>query len=87
MTNLNQTLGRMSIPPPVRNPDLHRKDRIEAKRLAAERGMEIEKLRDGGWNVWPPKGMADADDPFHGDHYCNGWAEIYVMVRTYWGRV
>ena len=87
MTNLNRMLGRLFTPPPARKPDPHRKDRVEAKRLAAERGIEIEKLRDGGWNVWPPKALHDKDDTFNGDHYCGDWAEVYVMVRHYWGQV
>ena len=87
MTSLNQRLGRLFTPPATRRPDLHRTDREESKRMAKERGIEIEKLRDGGWNVWPPKDLDDKDDPFHGDHYCGGWAEVFVMVRTYWGRV
>ena len=84
MTNLNRMLGRLFTPPPARKPDPHRKDRVEAKRLATEIGVEIEKLRGGGWNVWPPKALMDQPgDPFGGDHYCGDWAEVYVAVQTY----
>ena len=86
MNHLSQQLNRLFKPAAARKPDPYRTDRVEAKRMALERGLEIEKFKEGGFNVWPPKGMDDAADPFHGDHYCGDWAEVYVMVRTYWGR-
>ena len=52
--------------------DTQRRQREEAKQLAAEHGIEIEKLREGGMNVWPPKGLADCLDPFDGDHFADG---------------
>ncbi len=86
MTTLAHRLNGLFRPAPIRKPDPYRNDRIESKRLAKERGVEIEKFKEGGFNVWPPKNLPDEKDPFHGDHYCADWAEVYVMVRTYWGR-
>jgi hypothetical protein len=75
---LSEVLGRSR----VRKSDPHRKARTEAKALAAQHGVEIEKLRDGGFNVWPPKGY-EGDDPHEGDHYAIDWDEVLPKVRAY----
>lgn len=88
MSGLGRLLAQTFTPPPTRRPDPHRRDRELSKQMAKERGIEIEPLKGGGWNVWPPEGLDSKEaDPFHGDHYCGDWSEVYVMVRTYWGRV
>lgn len=70
---------------PARRPDPDRKHREWAKPVAAEYGIEIERL-DGGWNVWPPKALTNKpgwDDPYDGDHFCGNWSEIRTMVSQY----
>ena len=86
MTTLQRRLGQMFKAPAPRKPDQFRLEREGAKRMAADCGAVIEPLgKDGGMNVWPPKGLEG--DPFDGDHYCADWQEAYIMVRTYQGRV
>lgn len=82
MPKLDKLLFRAAFTLPTIRKDVHRKARIEAKRLAAARGFEIEKLKDGGFNVWPPKDLA-GDDQFAGGHYCNDWDEVVAMARVY----
>ena len=74
---------------PGRAPDPFRKPRAEAKRLAAEAGVDIESLRPeyAGSNVWPPKGLEPPNDPYAGDHYADDWNEVLVMVRRYHDQV
>lgn len=66
---------------PARKPDPFRRDRAEARALAAVHSIEIEPMRPG-FNVWPPKSWRGAD-PFEGDHYAQDWREVATMVRTY----
>jgi len=80
---LSRALKSIFKAPAPRNPDTQRKAREEAQRLANEHQIEIERLRGGGFNVWPPKGLADSLDPHSGDHYCCDWSEVVVMVRAY----
>lgn len=64
-----------------REPDIHRAARELAKRLAEAHGAEIERLRGGGFNVWPPCGLAN--DPYEGDHYAQDWQEVPEHVQAY----
>jgi hypothetical protein len=85
-TNLGRMLAATFKPATPRRPDIYRKEREEAKRMAATCGCTIE--RDGaGWNVWPPKEMTEAVDPFSGDHYCQDWSEVLDAVRLYHAHV
>ena len=64
--------------------DSFRKEREKAKRMAAEHGIEIERLAEGGMNVWPPSQVADTDrDPFTGDHHAEDWQVALSMVQQY----
>lgn len=72
-------LTRASAP---RKADPHRKAREEAKKLAAAHGVEIKRLKDGGFNVWPPKGFA-GEDAHEGDHFAHDYSEVLEHVRAY----
>ena len=76
-------LGRVFHAPAIKRPDTQRRQREEAKKLAAAHGIEIEKFPEGGMNVWPPKGLDDALDPFEGDHYADNWTAALAMVKQY----
>jgi hypothetical protein len=79
-----KTLGKMIsgvFKQAPRRLDPHRKAREEAKALAKKHGIEIERLKDGGFNVWPPKSVTI--DPHEGDHFVNEWDEVLVSVRLY----
>lgn len=88
---LARRLGVMFRPTAARKPDTHRKARETARVLAAQHGIEIERLRGGGFNVWPPHASAtgrihpgvETVDEFDGDHYCNEWDEVLHMVKAY----
>lgn len=80
---LEKTLDRIFKGPAKRKPDTQRKPREQAKALAAKHGIEIERMRDGGMNVWPPAALPDASDPYAGDHYANDWADVLGMVEGY----
>jgi hypothetical protein len=83
-TSLERQLGAIFAPSkPKRRSDPYRQAREEAKKLAAEHNIEIERFPEGGFNVWPPKGVPDEIDPFEGDHYAGGWDEVLTMVRQY----
>lgn len=83
LNKMSRDIAKMFSAPKKRAPDAQRKQREEAKRLAAEFGIEIEKL-DGGFNVWPQAAIADTDlDKFSGDHFCNDWKEVNYMVAEY----
>lgn len=83
MRVLNALLGNAFKAPKARQPDPYRKSRPEAKRLAAQLGVEIEALRPG-FNVWPPKAIADTDkDEFKGDHYAENWDDVLERVKAY----
>jgi hypothetical protein len=82
-----RTLSKMldavfRAPAPSRR-DPHRRARAEAKALALALGSEVEPLRDGGMNVWPPAGIGPDEDPFDGDHYAQNWTEAATMLRAY----
>lgn len=83
MKRLQKDLARIFKAPIARKPDPCRKAREEAKRLAKEHGIEIERV-DSGFNVWPPR-ERESDDPWAGDHYCQDWCEALTMVREYAG--
>ncbi|MFC5550169.1 hypothetical protein [Massilia aerilata] len=80
--NLGAMLGKLLRAPAPRKQDTQRKAREQAKALAHTHGIEIERLRDGGFNVWPPKAFA-GDDPHDGDHYAADWEEALAHVRAY----
>lgn len=82
MNIINKTLGKAFKVPLCRQADLYRKSRPDAKKLAVEHGIEIELLRPG-FNVWPPRTLADDADEFGGDHYVHDWNEVYERVKTY----
>ena len=82
MNRLGASLNRLFKPAAPRKPDTGRKHREWAKPVAKEYGIEIEPI-DGGFNVWPPKGLDDALDPHNGDHYAQDWAEVASMVKDY----
>ncbi len=83
LKQLEKTLGRVFKSPTPKKADTQSRQREEAKQLAAEHGIEIEKLREGGMNVWPPKGLADCIDPFDGDHFAEDWTDALSMVKQY----
>lgn len=67
-----------------RKADPDAKDRAEAKRLAKQHGIEIEKGR-GDWliKVYPPEGVSAKQDPYEFDHSHDRWCEALMAVRTY----
>lgn len=81
---LQKQLSKLFKAAAPRKPDTYRKEREEAKSLAALHSIEIEKFKEGGFNVWPPKNW-QGEDPFEGDHYANDWADVAEMVRVYSG--
>lgn len=84
MRTLQAALRRQFVQAAPRKPDVHRKDREWAKPVAAEYGIEIERIGTG-FNVWPPKALFEQGRPdmHDGDHYCGNWAEVAVMVKEY----
>lgn len=78
---LSSMIARTFKPAAERKPDVHRKARESAKTLAAEHGIEIERI-EGGFNVWPPRGHAGVD-PHDGDHFALDWSEVLTRVRAY----
>lgn len=80
MKSLDKILYDTFTPRTVKS-DPQRKAREEAKKLAANRGFEIERLKDGGFNVWPPKDAVK--DNFEGDHFARDWGEVLPMARWY----
>ena len=80
MTTLSKTLSGYFKPVTVRV-DTQRKARNESKKLAASRGFEIERLKEGGFNVWPPKDISK--DEFEGDHFANDWDEVLQKAQWY----
>jgi hypothetical protein len=56
---------------------------VTPKLLAAAKAANcsVEPIRGGGFNVWPPSGLAS--DPHEGDHFANDAAEAHEMVRAY----
>jgi hypothetical protein len=91
MSRLSRMIGSAFKAPATKKPDVYRKEREEAKRLASICGCEIERCG-SGWNVWPPKESATGSihpgtltDPFDGDHYCQDWREVLEMVK-HWAK-
>jgi hypothetical protein len=82
MKTLQRNLTTLFKPAASRKPDPHRKARERAQAVAKDFGIEIECLRDGGFNVWPDKASQEPD-PFDGDHYCSDWSEVWGNVATY----
>lgn len=83
MKELQRQLGRMFAGGSRPQRDTSRRSAVSAK-LAAEAaaaGCAVEAIDGGGFNVWPPEGIAD--DPFEGDHYANDSAEARHMIRSY----
>jgi hypothetical protein len=79
--SLSAALSRTFAAPRARAPDPHRRAREQAKPLAAQHGIEIERV-DSGFNVWPPKAFAGVD-PFDGDHYAQDWGDVLARVKAY----
>jgi hypothetical protein len=79
---LGKMLGKLFTAPATRKPDIQRKAREAAKKLAAQHDIEIERLKGGGFNVWPPKKFA-GEDPHEGDHFASDWEEVLEHVRPY----
>ena len=80
--NIGKQISAVFRAPAPRRADPHRKARTQAKALAEEHGIEIERLRDGGFNVWPPKTFSGVD-PHDGDHFANDWDQVLQMVLAY----
>jgi len=80
--SLARMLAATFKPPAPRRADPFRKQREDAKRWAADWGVEIERLKGGGFNVWPPKDWQGID-PLDGDHYCHDWADVFEAVCNY----
>jgi hypothetical protein len=84
LRQLEKTLGKMFKAPAKKKSDLYRRQREEAKRLAAIHNIEIERMGEGGMNVWAPAAIADTEeDPFYGDHFASNWDEAVEMVKKY----
>jgi len=79
---LGKLLGAGFTAPRPRQADPYRKSRPAAKKLAATHGIEIQPLKPG-FNVWPPKALAEEADPFPGDHYANDGDEALERVNAY----
>lgn len=80
---LAASLNRTFKAPRERKPDIYRKQREEAKKLAVQHGIEIErKGLESGMNVWPFKGFKGID-PYEEDHYAGDWDEALTRVRAY----
>jgi hypothetical protein len=79
---LGAMMGKLFHAPAARKPDTQRRDREKAKALATQHGIEIEDVRGGGFNVWPPKDFT-GEDPHEGDHYANDWHEALAHVSAY----
>jgi len=79
---LGAMLGKLLHPSAPPKKDTQRKAREQAVALATEHGIEIERLRGGGFNVWPPKDFV-GEDAYEGDHYASDWQEALVHVRAY----
>lgn len=81
MNKIAKLLGAVFDRPP---PDPHRKARDAAKLLAGARGFAIERVAAGGFNVLPPKDLADSDaDPYRGDHFCSSWDAVLIRSQAY----
>ena len=83
MKTLQARLGAMFKPTSARMGDPQRKVRELARALAKQLGVEVERLAAGGFNVWPPRGMTDEDDPFAGDQYATDWQEALQHLQAY----
>jgi hypothetical protein len=83
LRKLEKAFGKLFQASPKKPSDPHRKSRTKAKLLAAEHGIEVEKLAEGGMNVWAPDWVPEAQDPFAGDHFANDWAEALSMIEQY----
>lgn len=82
MKLLKERLNSIFKPPSARKPDAFRKSRELAKKIARIHGIEIERLRDGGFNLWPPRAFVGTD-PMDGDHYSIDWLEVLKSVEVY----
>lgn len=83
MRKLSQSLEAIFRAPRQRAVDPHRKARETAKPIIAKLGINLEKLKEGGFNVWPPKAITGEVDPYEGDHYATDWSEVLEMVQDY----
>ncbi len=79
MNHLNKALNQFFKPAAPRQP--HRKAREVAKALAAKHGITVER-EDSTLVVWPPRDLVGAD-PWEGDHGCQNWSEVLIMVKAY----
>lgn len=83
-TRFGRMLAAAFKAPPERKSDPFRQSRERAKVLAALHGIELEKAKGGGgMNVWPPKTLADENDPFDADHYAEDWDDALDRVQRY----
>ena len=82
LSQLDKALGKMFSAPAPKKPDTQRRSREQAKALAAQHGIEIEKFKEGGMNVWAPQSLT-ANDPFEGDHFADDWTAALEMVKAY----
>lgn len=71
--------------PIARRTDPERKAREEAKRLAAQWGVRIDKEEWGDWFVWHPgfDGDDHPADPYAGDHIVDSWTDALERVKGY----
>lgn len=79
---LGKLLGDAFKAPRQRQADAYRVSRPAAKKLALTHDIEIKPMKPG-FNVWPPKALAEEADPFPGDHYANDWDEVLERVNAY----
>ncbi len=82
MKSLSQQLGTLFSAPVRRRNDPFTTARIRAPQIATSCGVEIETVKGGGFNVWPPRSDRQRD-PYAGDHYASDWNEVLVMVEGY----
>lgn len=80
---LERELGKMFKPQAIRTVDVYRRAREVAKLLAKQYDIIIE--REGSVLVVWPSRTFEGVDPWEGDHGCQNWNEVLLMVRTYAG--
>ena len=83
LMRLEKDLGKLFNAPAPKKRDTQRRQREEAKKLAAAHGIEIEKFSEGGMNVWPPRALDEALDPYAGDHYAD-FAVLGARASSSW---
>ena len=81
MRALENQPGALFRPRVARDPQRHA--RGLAKALASAIDVRIERLKDGGFNVWPPATLDESDDPYAGDHFVHDWSAVLEHVQSY----